>query len=283
MAPMVSKINGITYYQDGLESTFSHRQKSFTYNNTLKNFFRENHIYTSISHDHPDRLKTGAAINFPLNVQIEPYSQYLSGSQFFSMGAFSLMGSTGLPINTIIGRYSSIANGVSRMQGSHPVDRFTTSMLTYDRFNSAYSDYLNDFDKTFNHSPSTVKNGGPLIVGNDVWIGQNVRFVPKGVTIGDGAIVAGEALVTKDVPPCAVVGGVPARILKFRFPPEIIAHLLKLKWWQYGFGDFYGVNGNDDIETFIKKIEHLRDMGDIQPFLPNSISLANINAAYQAE
>lgn len=159
MAPMVSKINGITYYQDGLESTFSHRQKSFTYNNTLKNFFRENHIYTSISHDHPDRLKTGAAINFPLNVQIEPYSQYLSGSQFFSMGAFSLMGSTGLPINTIIGRYSSIANGVSRMQGSHPVDRFTTSMLTYDRFNSAYSDYLNDFDKTFNHSPSTVKNG----------------------------------------------------------------------------------------------------------------------------
>ena len=72
--------------------------------------------------------------------------------------------------------------------------------------------------------------GKPVVIGNDVWIGSYVRIM-EGVTIGDGAVVAACALVTKDVPPYAVVGGVPAKVIKYRFDPDTIEKFLQLKWW----------------------------------------------------
>jgi len=68
------------------------------------------------------------------------------------------------------------------------------------------------------------------IIGNDVWIGANA-IILQGVTIGDGAIVAAGAVVTKDVPPYAIVGGVPAKVIKYRFPDSTIVKLLEIKWW----------------------------------------------------
>ncbi len=67
-------------------------------------------------------------------------------------------------------------------------------------------------------------------IGNDVWIGYGALIV-GGVTIGDGACIGAGAIVTKDVPPYAIVGGVPAKVLKYRFPEQIIAKLLDEKWW----------------------------------------------------
>ncbi len=72
----------------------------------------------------------------------------------------------------------------------------------------------------------------PTRIGNDVWVGLEAIILP-GITIADGAVIAAGTVVTKDVPPYAVVGGNPATILKFRFRPEIIAALLQIRWWDW--------------------------------------------------
>lgn len=73
---------------------------------------------------------------------------------------------------------------------------------------------------------------GDTVIGNDVWIGQNVTIMP-GVHIGDGAIVAANSVVAKDVPAYHIAGGNPCRIIKKRFDDDLIAHLLRLKWWDW--------------------------------------------------
>lgn len=94
---------------------------------------------------------------------------------------------------------------------------------------------------------------GPIRLGNDVWLGENC-FILDGIEIGDGAIVGANATVSRDVPPYAVVVGNPAKICHFRFDPEIIDQLLKIKWWDWTeesirerLADF------KDIETFVQK------------------------------
>jgi len=72
----------------------------------------------------------------------------------------------------------------------------------------------------------------PIIVGNDVWIATNVSIM-QGVTVGDGAVIAQESFVTEDVPPYAIVGGHPARVIRYRFTEERISELLKIAWWNW--------------------------------------------------
>jgi virginiamycin A acetyltransferase len=78
----------------------------------------------------------------------------------------------------------------------------------------------------------TYPNKGNTIVGNDVWIGYNVTILP-GITIGDGAIIAANTTVTKNVPPYSIVGGNPSKVIKKRFSDEQIETLLELKWWDW--------------------------------------------------
>lgn len=73
---------------------------------------------------------------------------------------------------------------------------------------------------------------GDTIIGNDVWIGYKATLMP-GVTVGDGAIIAGKAVVTKDAPPYAMVGGNPAKVIRYRFSPSEIERLLELRWWDW--------------------------------------------------
>ncbi len=93
----------------------------------------------------------------------------------------------------------------------------------YDDVNGA-----EQFEKHVTHHYSFIK--GDTIVGNDVWIGQNVTVMP-GVHIGDGAIIGANSVVAKDIPPYTIAVGNPCRVIKKRFDDELIDLLLKLKWW----------------------------------------------------
>lgn len=75
---------------------------------------------------------------------------------------------------------------------------------------------------------------GDIVIGNDVWIGYEA-IVMQGVTIGDGAIIGARAVVTKDVPPYTIVGGVPAKPIRKRFSDEMISQLLEIKWWEWPY------------------------------------------------
>jgi hypothetical protein len=97
----------------------------------------------------------------------------------------------------------------------------------------------------------------PVRIGNDTWIGHGA-IIMKGVTVHDGAVVASNAVVTKDVPPYAIVGGLPAKILKWRHPPEIASRLQELAWWDWdhdnlrvALQDFRALSA----EAFLEKYE----------------------------
>ncbi|MBE5883522.1 MAG: CatB-related O-acetyltransferase [Lachnospiraceae bacterium] len=102
-----------------------------------------------------------------------------------------------------------------------------------------------------------LKKKDTVVIGNDVWIGTGAQIL-LGVKIGDGAIVAAGSVVTKDVPPYTVVGGVPAKVIKRRFSDEVIEALLELKWWEYGPDVLKGIditNPEKCISKLRKRIE----------------------------
>ena len=101
-----------------------------------------------------------------------------------------------------------------------------------------------------------LESKGMITIGNDVWIGGNVTIMRR-VTIGDGAIIAAGAVVVKDVPAYSIVGGIPARIIKYRFDETIIKRLLNIQWWEYGPDlmkncDITSINSLDIIEQRIQ-------------------------------
>ena len=123
-----------------------------------------------------------------------------------------------------IGAFCSIAKNVHFTEGNHPLQCITTSQIIY---NSEFGFCNNNVSI---HDLETRNDKSKI--GNDVWIAANVMIMP-GVCIGDGAVVAAGAVVTKDVEAYSVVGGVPAKFLKYRFSPKIIERLKKIKWWNW--------------------------------------------------
>lgn len=143
------------------------------------------------------------------NVKIGKYSRLDSGciATNLEMGNFSMVGP-----NTIINL------------GRHPLNYLTPHAIFYYKGNWGWhDDWVEPLPESFDKMPQ-VK------IGNDVWIGSRVTIM-GGVTIGDGAVIATGAVVTKDIPPFAIAGGVPAKIIKYKFPSEIIQRLLEIKWW----------------------------------------------------
>lgn len=194
------------------------------------------------------RLAKGDKVKIDDNVIAEEYST-MPVRNFSSVGAFSFP-TCHFSGNVVIGRFCSIASHVKIMGGNHPMERFTTHMLTY---NGDFDRYARtEFNSEWILKPFDTTQKNPVI-GNDVWIGNDV-VLKGGITIGDGAVIAANSVVTKDVPPYAVVGGIPARVIKYRFNTDVVKELLSIKWWEYNYPDLPDNNRCDDIDYFIKEM-----------------------------
>lgn len=132
------------------------------------------------------------------------------------------------PINRdrlIMGKFCSIACGAKFLFTS--ANHTQKSLSTY-----PFPIFFEEWDLDVEDITSAWDRKGDIIIGNDVWIGYEA-VIMSGVTIGDGAIIGARSVVTKDIPPYTIVGGVPARQIRRRFSEETIAALLELKWWNW--------------------------------------------------
>lgn len=143
----------------------------------------------------------------------------------------------------IIGKFCSIAYGTTFLLGGEHRPDFVT---TYP---------FNRLVKSFEYIKGQPTTKGDIIVGNDVWIGDKAHIV-SGVHIGDGAVIGAESVVTKDVPPYAIVAGNPAKFIRFRFDFDTIDKLLKIKWWDFSEEELINaipLLQSQNIEEFINR------------------------------
>lgn len=217
------------------------------------------------------RVKLSKYISLEPPCSISCSVDYRSG---FSVGAFSYFspseGKTKQLHNVSFGRYCSIASGVCVGKDEHPVSWLTTSPLVFESAPVWMEDFRNAGNYVTRGRFVAMKQ---TTIGNDVWIGQGA-FIRGGVRVGDGAIIAAHAVVTKDVPPYAVVGGIPARIIKYRFDEKAIKALLDLKWWNYDVADFGEVDWGD-IDSAICTIRDRISSG-IKPHCRRPISFEDL-------
>ena len=132
------------------------------------------------------------------------------------------------PINRdrlTIGKFCSIACGAKFIFTS--ANHKLGSLSTY-----PFPLFFEEWDLDRSNVTDAWDNKGDIVIGNDVWIGYEA-VIMQGVTIGDGAIIGTRAVVTKDVPPYSIIGGVPAKPIRKRFSDEVISQLLEIKWWDW--------------------------------------------------
>lgn len=154
-----------------------------------------------------------------------------------------------------IGRFCSIGPGVCIALGEHPTNYISTHQYFYSDY-IGISNIAKEFRNFVEHKE--------VIIGNDVWIGANC-YIRDGVKIGNGAIIATGSVVVKDVDPYCIIGGVPAKPIKYRFDDETIKELEKIEWWNLTLNQLKVVNhffisplDKENAKIFIDTIKKIR-------------------------
>jgi len=151
-----------------------------------------------------------------------------------------------------IGAFCAIGARTSINPFNHPVDWLSTSEFQYHPNSFDWVEEYRDFVR-LDRTPDMYPR---VRVGNDVWTGHNVNIM-AGVNVGDGAIVAAGSVVTKDVPPYAIVAGVPATVKRLRFAERTIERLLEARWWELDLADLSGLPFRD-VDRCLDAIEEIR-------------------------
>lgn len=236
----------------------------------MKEFFESTKLYLAYPWKIDGVYREGQQIRIRKDVLVEPYTNHPTG-RILSMGAFSYVRTPLIAPDFRIGRYSSVSTGVELSDQEHPLDRISTHPFTTHQHMRELA------KKEFGKNVSTHHHqfvGPPPVIGNDVWIGKDA-VIMRGITIGDGAVVRAGSLVTKDVPPFAIVEGSPARILKYRIEDEDLRErMLSVRWWDYNFADF-PEHDPRDIAGFLDMIEGEVAAGRLKKFDPKKIHVVS--------
>ncbi|MBR0641532.1 LbetaH domain-containing protein [Plastoroseomonas hellenica] len=176
--------------------------------------------------------------------------EILAGSrvEYAEIGDYSYLGQDCIVADATIGRFCAIAAQVRIGAPNHPIARPSLHRFTYC---PEYYDATAERDHAFFRD----RRADRVHIGHDVWIGHGVTVLP-GVRVGNGAVLAASAVVTKDVPAYAIVGGVPARLIRERFAARIAARLERIAWWDWPFArimERLPEFQSEDIEAFCER------------------------------
>lgn len=205
--------------------------------NKLK--YKKNDVLFGVLSRITDRARLGS------HCRIGKYS-YVDGY----LGSWSYIGDSCF-ISAKIGKFCSISSSVRVLTGRHAYKApyVSTSPLFYS-IQNPFNTILVKRQLFDEYEYADKDNKIPVIIGNDVWIGYGVSII-EGVTIADGAVILANATVTKYVPPYAIVGGVPAKIVGYRYEDDVIKKLLDIRWWE------------NDIEWIKKNIDSMSDINNL--------------------
>jgi acetyltransferase-like isoleucine patch superfamily enzyme len=232
-------------------------------------------VIDDLQHSGVNTLHPPGRVRFPFDSIFEPPCsiKWLTAEYSIELGAFSY-GVSGYFFACSIGRYCSFGELVQMGRHSHPLDFISTSPIFYHHSDNVLGvlnhDALISAPMIPSRPPTSVK---PTVVGNDVYIGHGAFILP-GVRIGDGAVIGACSVVTKDVPPYAIVAGSPATIKRYRFKPTVIADLLMSRWWEYSPAQLGRIDPAQP-EAFVAKAKELRT-AKIPEYQPAKISLGSI-------
>jgi acetyltransferase-like isoleucine patch superfamily enzyme len=191
---------------------------------------------------------------------LEPFSQHPPG-RFMPLGAYSYSRSFFGNVARV-GRYCSIGEGVEVMGNHHPTAWVSTSPVFYRQKRAT------NWQSRRTEFPPFDDIGSPVEIADDVWIGDNV-LLAHGVKLGTGCVIAARSVVTRDVPPYAIMAGSPARLVRMRFEDGVAERLLASRWWDWPVSAWDETDPRD-IAAFLDRVAAVRDL----PPMPEARSTA---------